>query len=99
MEVGQIYRAVEKEFAETDQYAKGDGIMFYSWKKIHHPTTYIYPCARVLEGARQDLGSEGAIPVLMNIPYCLEFLNWRSCCRNDNILMKNLYIMLQLVEV
>eukprot|EP00957_Ditylum_brightwellii_P095812 7300192-Ditylum_brightwellii.AAC.1 len=58
-EVGQIYRAVEKEFAKTDQYAKGDDTMFYSWKKTHHPTTYIYPCARALGGARQDLGSEG----------------------------------------
>eukprot|EP00957_Ditylum_brightwellii_P193240 14713782-Ditylum_brightwellii.AAC.1 len=98
-EVGQIYRSVEKEFAETAQYAKGDSTMFYGWKETHHPTTYIYPCARVLGGARQDLGSEGAIPVLMNIPYYLEFLNWKLCCRSDNICMKNLYIMLQLVEV
>eukprot|EP00957_Ditylum_brightwellii_P196431 14966171-Ditylum_brightwellii.AAC.1 len=61
-EVVQIYRAVEKEFVKTAQYAKGDGTMFHGWKKTHHPTNYIYPCARTFGGARQDLGSEGAIP-------------------------------------
>eukprot|EP00957_Ditylum_brightwellii_P184590 14058443-Ditylum_brightwellii.AAC.1 len=55
--------------------------------------------SQALGGAIQDLGSEGAIPVLMNIPYYLEFLNKRLCCRSDNILMKNMYIMFQLVEV
>eukprot|EP00957_Ditylum_brightwellii_P057601 4368142-Ditylum_brightwellii.AAC.1 len=99
MEVSQIHRAVEKEFAKTAQYAKGDDTMFYGWKKTHHPTTYIYPCTRTIGDARQDIGSEGAIPVFMNIPYYLEFLNWRLCCRSDNILMKNLYITLQLVEL
>eukprot|EP00957_Ditylum_brightwellii_P188935 14382567-Ditylum_brightwellii.AAC.1 len=53
--VGNIYRTVEKENAETAQYAKGDDTMFYGWKKTHHPTTYIYSCARALGGARQDL--------------------------------------------
>eukprot|EP00957_Ditylum_brightwellii_P058617 4446484-Ditylum_brightwellii.AAC.1 len=74
-EVGKIYRVVEKELAKTTQYANGDGTMFYGWKKTHYPTTYIYLCARALGDARQDLRSKGAIPVLMNIPYYLEFLN------------------------
>eukprot|EP00957_Ditylum_brightwellii_P063066 4786553-Ditylum_brightwellii.AAC.1 len=90
MKVGQMYRAVENKIAETAQYAKGDDIMLYSWKKTHHPPTYIYLCARALGGARQGLRSEGAIPVLMNIPYYLEFLSLRFCCRSDNLLMKNL---------
>jgi hypothetical protein len=29
-----------------------------------------------LGGTRQDIGSEGAIAVFMNIPYFLEFLDW-----------------------
>jgi hypothetical protein len=39
--------------------------------------------------------------VFMNIPYFLEFLDWRlsSGLSRDSILMKNLFIILELVEM
>ena len=54
---------------------------------------------RALGGNRQDIGVEGALAI-MNIPYYLEFLNWRmSCGGTENILEKNVFILLQSVEV
>ena len=40
-------------------------------------------------GSRQDIGVEGAVAVLMNIPHYLEFLIWRMRCGGDGILEKN----------
>jgi hypothetical protein len=47
------------------------------------------------------VGSEGAMAVFMNIPYFFEFLDWQlsSGLSGDSILMKNLFIILQLVEM
>ncbi len=56
---------------------------------------------RLEEQGRKDIGSEGAMAVFMNIPYFLEFLDWRlsSGLSVDTILIKNLFIILQLVEM
>ena len=40
----------------------------------YHLTTHLYSVARAGGGSRQDIGVEGAVPVLMNIPYYVEFL-------------------------
>lgn len=72
--------------------------MFYERCRTYHPTTYIYPFARALGGTRQDIGSEASIPMLMNIPLMLEYLDWRLSCGGDGILQKNLFTTLQCVE-
>ena len=43
---------------------------------------------------------EGAIDVLMNVPYYLEFLIWRMRCgHGDGILEHNLFILLRSVKI
>ena len=64
----------------------------------YHLTTHLYSVARAGGGSRQDIGVEGAVLVLVNIPYYLEFLVWRFCCGGDGILEKNLWTILWSVE-
>ena len=75
-EVTALLRAIEKKyFGGNADYAKGKGASFYHWMRTFHPEAYLYPEARACGGNRQDIGTEGAIPALMNTPYYLEFLN------------------------
>jgi hypothetical protein len=56
--------------------------------------------ARALGGSRQDIGVEGAVPVLMKIKCYIEFLDWRlTCAVKDNLLQTSLYISLCSVEM
>ena len=51
--------------------------MSFMHLQTFHPTDYhYYPIARACGESRQDAGTEGAIPALMNTPYYSEFLNW-----------------------
>ena len=90
-----ILWAVEKYFGETANYAKGKGSMFLDWMRRYHPTAHLYLVVRACGGSRQDIG---AVPVLMNITYYLEFLVWRFRCGGDGILEKNLWKILRSVE-
>ena len=98
IDVGNILQAMEKYFCETSNYAKGKGSMFLDWMRRYHPTAHLYSVARACGGSRQDIGVEGAVPVLMNIPYYLEFLVWRFRCGGDGVLEKNLGTILRSVE-
>ncbi len=63
--------------------------------KMHH---YQLLCA--LGGTCQDIGCEGAMAAIMNIPQSLEFLNWQlSGTSAYNILMRSLFFTLQSVEM
>ena len=97
-DVVMVLRAVEKYFGGTANYLKGKGSMFLDWMRRYHPGAYLYSIVRACGGTRQDIGAEGACPVLMNIPYYLEFLIWRFRCGRDGILEKNLWIELRSVE-
>ena len=90
-DVNQLLRATEKYFAITANYAKGKGTMFMDWMNRYHCYSYLYPVARAYGGSRQDIGVEGAGPILMNIPYYLGFLVWRISSGGDGLLEKNLY--------
>ncbi len=97
-----IFCAIEKLFGETANFAKGSGSMYYDYMRTYNPNAHHYQIMRALGGTRQDIGSEGLMAVFMNIPYIfLEFLEWRlsSGLGRDSILMKNLFIILQLVEM
>ena len=97
-----LFRCIEKEFGENANYVKGHSKQFFQMMKNDHPGAYLYPICRALGGARQDLSVEGAPGVLMNLPYYLQFLNWRSAAvggKSDGILATKLYIMLRSVEV
>ena len=95
-----IFRAIEKFFGETANYAKGSGSMYYDYMRTYNPKAHHYQIAQALGGTRQDVGSEGAMAAFMNIPFFVEFLDWRlSCGTGDGILMKYLFIILQSVEI
>ena len=68
--------------------------------KTFHPGVYLFPVARSLGGSRQDIGVEGAVPVLMNLKYYIKFLDWRlTCAVKDNLLQTSFYITLRSVEM
>ena len=98
-EITDILRAIEKYFGLTANYAKGKGSMFQDYMKRYHPMAYLYPVARACGGSRQDIGVEGAIAVLMNLPHYLEFLIWRMQCGGNGILERKLYTILRSVEM
>ena len=65
--------------------------MFMDYMRHYHPTVYIYPVSLYCGRSRQDIGVEGAVAVLIDIPHYLEFLIWRMRCGGDGILEKNVY--------
>ena len=66
----------------------------------YHPTAYIYAVSPACGGSHQDIGVEGAIVVLMNVPYYLEFLIYRMrCVHRDGILERNLFMMFRSVKM
>jgi hypothetical protein len=74
--------------------------MYYGYMRTYNPKAHHYQIARALGGTRQDVRSEGAMAAFMNIPFFVEFLDWRLFCgTGDCILMKNLFINLQSVEM
>jgi len=94
-----ILRAVEKYFSGQATHEKGKGSMFVEYMDAYHRGEYLYPVARACGGSRQDIGTEGAGAVLLNLLYYLEFLVWQMSCGGDVILEKNLYTMLWSVEM
>jgi hypothetical protein len=98
--IDNLLRCIEKEVAKTLNYAKGHGAFFDHYMKVFHPGVYLFPVARALGGTRHDIGIEGAVPVLMNLRYYVEFLDWRlTCAVKDNLLQSSLYITLRSVEM
>ena len=92
--------AVEKYFGLEANYAKGKGSMFKDYMLRYHPTSHLFPLVRACGGNRQDMATEGALPLLANIPFYLEFLIWRMRCgAGEGILEKNLYTELRSVEM
>ena len=100
LDVIDLLRAVEKYFGGNANYAKGKGSMFMNWMETWHPEAFLFGVARACGGSRQDIGVEGAIAVIMNVPFYLEFLVWRMRCGHDGgILERNLFMMLRSIEV
>jgi hypothetical protein len=100
LDVVDLLRAIEKYFGGNANYAKGKGSMFMNWMQRWHPTAFLFGVSRACGGSRQDIGVEGAIAVIMNIPFYLEFLVWRMRCGHDGgILERNLFMMLRSIEV
>ena len=99
-DVINLLRAVEKYFGGEANYAKGKGAVFEHWMNRYHPAAYLFAVSRANGGSRQDIGVEGAVAVLMNTPFYLEFLIWRMRCgHTDGILERNLFMLLRSVEM
>ena len=72
----EIFCAMEKCFATTANYAKGDGLLFNEYQKTNDPDKHHYQLKQSFGGACQNIGCNGAMAAIMNIPSILEFLNW-----------------------
>ena len=95
-----LLRSVEIYFGGNANYAKGKGDEFMNWMNCYHPMAYIYAVSWACGGSLQDIGVEGAIAVLMNTPYYLEFLILRmGCGHGDGILEHNLFMLLQSIKM
>jgi hypothetical protein len=95
-----IFHAIEKFCGDTANYAKGSGSMYCDYMRTYNPKAHHYQIACALGGTRQDVGSEGAMAAFMNTPFFVGFLDWQlSCGTGDGILMKNLFIILESVEM
>ena len=94
-----VLRAIDKEFSLCCNYPKGDGDKFRAWREEYHPGSLVLPIERACGGSRQDLTVEGAGAVYMNRRYYLEFLNECLVADGNNILQKNLWIVLSCKEM
>lgn len=101
-DINHMLRAIDKEFGITANYARGHGTMFQYWMVILHPGALLFPTARMLNGTRQDIATEGPLPGYMNRHYYVAFLHQRLCsgtAAEGNILQTNLFIVLSSIEV
>lgn len=86
------FRATEKHFGQTNNYAKGEGEEFHPYMQEKHEGEYLFNVERV-SGSRQDIAVEGACAVFWNRPYYVEFLFEKLRIKdNDHILRENLWI-------
>ena len=90
---GVVLFALDKEFSLCCNYAKGDGEAFLAWTEQYHPGNFLLPVERS-SGSRQDLTVEGAGAVYMNRTYYVDFLDECITANSNNILQKNLFIIL-----
>ena len=100
--ISAIVRAIDKEFSVSANYPKGHGDLFAEWMLQHYPGALLLHVERAA-GSRQDLCTEGCLPIVMNYPYYLEFLDWMLKKTGTNnkasILNRNLFVVLGSVEM
>ena len=95
-----LLRAVERYFGGNSNYVKEKGAEFMNWMNRYHHTAYIYAVSRACGGYLQDICVEGAIDVIMKVPYYLDLLICRmSCAHGDGILEHNLFMLFRYVKM
>ena len=82
-EISGLMISTETYFGTQANYVKGKGSMFLWWMHTTHSREYLYLTARAYGRTRQDGDTEGACPVLMNLPLYLQFLSWRYGCGGE----------------
>lgn len=100
--ISAIIRTIDKDFSLSVNYPKGHGDLFAQWMLEHYPGALLLHVERV-SGSRQNLCTEGCLPIIINYPYYLEFLDWmlKKTEKNNkaSILQRNLFIALGSVEM
>ncbi len=102
--ISTIIRAIDKEFSLSSNYPKGHGELFLEWIREHYPGVLLMHVKRAA-GSRQDLCTEGSLPIYMNYPYYVEFLDSalrkprRTKNESASILQKNLFVVLTSTEM
>ena len=96
-----LARAYDKAFSLSANYPKGFGEHFLVWMMEYHPGYVLYHVERA-RGSRQDMILEAAMAIYMNREVNVEYLNYALAMpgkRRDNILMRNLFILLASPEM
>ena len=97
-----LLRAVYKEIHASGKYAKGKGCEFEAWRKKHYPNALWIPVVRV-EGTRQDIAFDGAMPIYMGRKIIIQFLMHvmaeSTGKQHDNVLENFLMHVLQCNEM
>ena len=100
--ISAVVRAIDKMFSLSANYLNGDGAKFAQWMKEKHPGALLLHVERAA-GSRQDLCTEGSLPIYMNYEYYLEYLDetLRNVTKNKpaGILRKNLFVVLSSEEM
>ena len=96
--LNNLFRVVEKEFNFIENYSKGNGEIFMACMIINHPGDFLMPTMRALGRSRQDIWLEGSPSILINRRYNVDFI-MEHLCFTENILQKNLFVILQSVEM
>jgi len=97
--ISAVIHAIDKEFSLSSNYPKGHGELFREWVREYYPGILLLHVERAA-GSRQDLCTKGSLPVYINYPYYVEFLD--SALRKPrkiknesaSILQKNLFVVL-----
>ena len=66
--ISAVIRAVDKEFILSGNYPKGHGDLFGEWMIQRYPGALLLHVERAAR-SRQDLCTEGCLPIIMNYPY------------------------------
>ena len=96
-----LTRSFVKIFGLCEDYPKGLGKVFHQWTMYNHSSEILFHLERAAADGRQDVSSMDEILIFWNINYCVEFLNEMIsyCGKSENILARNLMILLSSVEI
>ena len=98
-DLAHVIRAYHKEFSLTANYPKGHGELFREWIIENYPSEFLLHAERS-SGSRQDIICMGAPAIYINRPLNVEFLDEKlRQLGNENILQKNLFIVLSSLEM
>ena len=100
-----IFSALEhvydKGFSLSANYPKGFGELFIEWIMDKHPGYVLYHVEQV-RGSRQDIILEALLAIFMNLEVKIELLDESLRMpgkRRDNILMRNIFVLLASPEM
>ena len=93
--------AFDKMFSLCANYPKGLGKVFRQWMMDDHSDELLFHVERLSSGGRQDVASMAAMSIFWNRNYCVELLDEtiRYCGRSENVLARNLTILISSVEI
>ena len=66
-----VLSSVERYFGGNTKYSQGKGDEFMNWMNRFHPLAHIYAESQAYGESCQYIGVEGAIAVLIEVPYYL----------------------------
>jgi hypothetical protein len=98
---GAIARAFDKLLKLLCNYLKGDGDLFATFGRNHHPGILLYP-VKSTHGSRQDIVFSSSVTMVMNCDVVIRFLDYMLSMPDndgDSILRRNIFCVLSSSEM